>query len=228
MTDDSKIGEAWSLPGVLGYFDTERSSTAQVYASEWIFLKDRLKEGMSVLDVGCAQGGFAAMLAENLKDFSYTGLDVSSDMITRARVRFPRHSFHHVVGGDWGALGAARFDQVLVLGILHLHFGWRDTIAQAWARTKSCLILDLREIDGPTVEDQSRSYFKMDFGASDDRHAATTLPYVLVNAAEALATIRALCPDAARISHYGYLHPVSSSAVTPVGQAMANVWCIER
>lgn len=228
MSDDSRIADAWGLPGVLHFFDTARSTTGQVYASEWIFLKDRLREGMSVLDVGCAQGGFAGILAEHLKDFSYTGIDINAEMVARARERHPGQRFFHIPSGPWGELGDETFDQVLVLGILHLHFGWRDTIRRAWERTRGCLLLDLRETDGPTVEDEAQSYFRMDFGKDDERHAATIIPYILVNVGEALATIRRLCPDARKISQYGYLHPVSGSAVTPVAEALANVWCIER
>jgi SAM-dependent methyltransferase len=228
MSADANIENAWGLPGVLNFFEDARATTAQVYASEWFFLKDRLKEGMSVLDVGCAQGGFASVLAEHLREFRYTGLDVNADMVARARAKHPGHAFHHVPDGDWAALGGECFDLVLVLGILHLHLSWRDTIAQAWSRTRHCLLLDLREIEGATIEDPARSYFRMDFGGGDAVHSETTIPYILVNSAEALATVRRLCPDARRISHYGYLHPLSGSAVAPVKEAMANVWCIER
>lgn len=221
--------EAWGLPGVLHFFDTARSTTGQVYASEWFFLKDRLAEGMSVLDVGCAQGGFAGMLAENLTSFHYTGIDISADMIERAQTRHPSHTFHHVAEGqDWAALGGEIFDLVLVLGILHLHEGWRETIARAWTHTKTCLVLDLREHDGATLEDKALSSFRMDFGGGDEIHAETRLPYVIVNSGEALATVRQLTPDARRLSHFGYLHPVSDSASSPVSKVMANVWCIER
>lgn len=222
--------EAWGLPSVLDFFDTARATTGQVYPSEWFFLKDRLREGMSVLDVGCAQGGFATVLGENLTTFRYTGIDISADMVERARARHPRHTFHQIgENTDWTALGEETFDLVLVLGILHLHEGWRDTIRRAWARTRACLLLDLREHEGATVEDKAKSYFRMDFGDHPDaQHQQTRLPYVLVNSAEALATVRTSTPDARRISHFGYLHPVSGSAVTPVSEAMANVWCIDR
>lgn len=221
--------EAWGLPGVLDFFTTARSTTGQVYASEWFFLKERLTDGMSVLDVGCAQGGFVNVLAENLKDFRYTGLDINADMVARAQARHPGYTFH-AIGEDaeWAALGEECFDVVLVLGILHLHEGWRETIQRAWARTRGCLILDLREYEGPTIEDKAVSFFRMDFNDGDARHAETRLPYILVNSATALATIRGAAQGARRLSHFGYLHPVSSSATTPVREAMANVWCVDR
>jgi SAM-dependent methyltransferase len=219
--------DAWELSGVLDFFRSERSTTGQVYPSEWFFLKDRLKEGMRVLDVGCAQGGFASMLSEHLGQFSYTGIDISPAMIERARMRHPDHTFHAVPeNADWAFLGGAAFDLVLVLGILHLHEGWRQTIARAWSHTEGCLLMDLRETEGPTVEDKTRSFFRMDFGG--DGLDTVTLPYVLVNSAEALGTVRRLTPGARRVSHYGYLHPVSASASVPVEGVMTNVWCVER
>jgi SAM-dependent methyltransferase len=212
---------------VVDFFDTERSTTAQVYASEWFFLKDLLTEGMSVLDVGCAQGGFAQVLGEHLTHFSYTGIDINPQMIDRARQRNPGHSFHCVSETDWGPLAGRRFDLVLVLGILHLHETWRDTIARAWSHTGRTLLMDLREYEGATIEDKAVSSFRMDFGA-DQAGASVTLPYVVVNAAEALATVRRCTQGASRLRHYGYLHPISKAASSPVGDVMANVWCVDR
>lgn len=220
--------EAWGMPGVLDFFNTARGTSAQVYESEWVFLTQLIRPGLRVLDVGCAQGGFASVLAEHLQDFSYTGVDVNAAMIERARARHPAHRFEVVPEGDLAVLGERRFDVVLVLGILHLHERWRATLAAAWARTAGALLFDLREIAGPTVEDRERSWFQMDFGGGDDRHRQTRLPYNLINSAEALSFVRATCPEARRVSQYGYLHPVSGSARVPVTEVMANVWCVQR
>lgn len=221
--------EAWGLPGVLHFFDTARSSTDQVYASEWFFLKDRLREDMRILDVGCAQGGFATMVSEHLRRFHYTGIDISPAMIQRAQERHPAQRFHCIAEDqDWQALHNQTYDLVLVLGILHLHEGWRETIRRAWTHTAESLIMDLREHDGASIEDKAVSSFRMDFGGGEQVHAQTILPYNLINSAEALACVRQATPGARKIAHYGYLHPVSTSADTPISQVMTNVWCIER
>jgi SAM-dependent methyltransferase len=226
MSAGEHNARAWGH--VVDFFDHERATTEQVYPSEWFFLKDLLKEGISVLDVGCAQGGFAGVLAENLTDFRYTGIDINAGMIERARHRHPGQHFHVVGEDDWPVLGGARFDLVLVLGILHLHESWRDTIARAWAHTAGTLLMDLREYEGATIEDKAVSSFRMDFGTDGAVGATVALPYVIVNAADALATVRRLTPGAGRLSQFGYLHPVSRSAVTPVDRVMANVWCVQR
>jgi SAM-dependent methyltransferase len=220
--------DAWGLPGVLDFFTRRRATTDEVYASEWLFLKDRLTEGVSVLDVGCAQGGFASILGEHLDTFAYTGVDINAEMIARARDRHPGHTFHHVEEGTFELPATAKFDLVLVLGILHLHESWRETLTRAWAHTCGTLIFDIREKAGPTLEDKSRSYFKMDFNSDDASHAETTLPYIIVNSGEALACTLECCPDASHVQRYGYQHPTSDSAVTSVENVMASVYCIER
>lgn len=219
---------AWSLPRVVDFFATHRSGTADVYASERFFIEPRLKPGIRVLDVGCAQGGFASVLAEHLKDFEYTGVDISADMIDAARVRHPQHTFHQVSEGRLGPADGQKFDLVLVLGILHLHEKWRDTLTAAWRATAGGLIFDLRETDGSTIADRKRSYMRMDFHGGDARHAETRVPYIVLNAGEALGAARTICAGAKRLSRYGYLHPVTASATTPVAEVMASVYCAER
>lgn len=229
MTDSANYNAiAWGLPGVVKFFDTRRATTDEVYSSEWLFLKDRLIDGVSVLDVGCAQGGFATVLSEHLTDFSYTGLDINSEMITRARQRHPIHTFHHIKEGAFGLAPEEKFDLVLVLGILHLHENWRTTLARAWVHTEHSLIFDLRETDKQSVEDKTQSYFRMDFNTIDQQHTATTLPYNIINSSEALSIVRKVCPDAEKLQRYGYQHPPSSSAMTPLSDILASVYCVER
>ncbi|MCB2100608.1 MAG: class I SAM-dependent methyltransferase [Rhodobacterales bacterium] len=219
---------AWGLPGVLDFFASERDSAAKVYPSEWFFLRQHLREGVSVLDVGCAQGGFAAVLGESLSAFTYTGVDISAAMVARARERHPGHRFLTVPEGDLSPLGGETFDLVLVLGILHLHEAWRDTLAAAWARTGGAMVFDLRETEGPSIEDKDRARFTMAFGGDGAEYERTVLPYNLINASEALAESRRLCAGAARLSRFGYLHAPSAAARLPVDAVLTETWCAER
>jgi SAM-dependent methyltransferase len=217
---------AWGLPGVLDFFATHRRTDAEVYPSERFFLMGRLKEGVSVLDVGCAQGGFAEIIGARLRDFSYTGIDINPQMIDRARTRHPGHRFHLASEGDYSVLDGERFDVVLVLGILHLHEAWRATLAGAWDHTQGSLIFDLRQVDGPSLEDRERSYMRMDLGG--ERNIEERVPYILVNAADAQRTVFGSCSGAASIAHYGYRHLVTAHAVCPVQQVMTTTWCVDR
>ncbi|MBF0166060.1 MAG: class I SAM-dependent methyltransferase [Alphaproteobacteria bacterium] len=219
--------QSWSQPGVLDFFSKERGTTADVYPSEWFFLKDRLQEGMRVLDIGCAQGGFASVLGEHLTSFRYTGVDISPDMIALAQERHPDHRFLCCPEGDLSALGDERFDLVLVLGILHLHESWRQTLATAWTRTSGALLFDLRETEGPTLDDKTVSWFGMDF-SGDTEKAELRLPYIVLNAGEALAEAVRLTDNAARLSRYGYRHPPSRAARTPLAQIMTSAYLAEK
>lgn len=219
--------DSWGQSGVVDFFARERATTAQVYPSEWFFLKDRLQEGMSVLDIGCAQGGFASVLQEHLKDFSYTGVDISPGMIAKARLRHPGQRFICAPEGDLSMLKGEGFDLVLVLGILHLHETWRQTLAGGWRHTRGALLFDLRETEGPTLEEKSVSWFGMDF-SGDAETPQTRLPYIVLNAGEALAEAVRLTAGARRLSRYGYRHPPSAAARTPVSMIMTSAYLAER
>lgn len=229
MSDRSTgIAAAWEQPNVIEFFERARSTTEDVYPSEWLLLQNVLREEMSVLDIGCAQGGFAQIIAEHVKSFHYTGVDISAEMVGRARRRFPQHRFFHTPDGNFSPLGGERFDVVLALGILHLHDGWRQTISRGWERTKHSFLFDLRESDGATIEDVRTSYLRMDFNAGSPQSSSVVLPYIVVNAADALSEVRRQCGGAHHISRYGYLHDVSQSAVTPVSAVMTTVWRVDR
>lgn len=219
--------QSWSQPGVLDFFTRERASSSQVYPSEWFFLKDLLKEGMSVLDIGCAQGGFASVLAEHLKAFSYTGVDISAEMIEKARAKHPKQRFIAAPEGDLAALADEKFDLVLVLGILHLHESWRETLKAAWKHANGALLFDLRETEGPTLEDKTLSWFGMDF-SGDAEKQETRLPYIVLNAGEALSEAVRLTEGSARLARYGYRHPPSGAARTPLSLIFSTAYLAQR
>jgi 2-polyprenyl-3-methyl-5-hydroxy-6-metoxy-1,4-benzoquinol methylase len=219
--------EAWSQTKVVEYFNSNRNKISDVYQSEWFFLKEQLKDGITILDIGCAQGGFAEIIDDQIKSFCYTGIDISSSMIAIAKAKQPQHTFHCVSDNDYSCLKNDKFDLTIVLGILHLNEEWRKTIKSAWQRTSSCLILDLRETNLASIEDKTKSYFKMNINGAIDSFNEV-LPYNVINVSEALNEVTSICSEASKISHYGYSQTPSSVAVCPVEKVFANVYCIER
>ena len=219
---------AWGHESILNFFENMRLTTSQIYPSEWFFLKDKIFNEMSLLDIGCAKGGMANVLSENLTAFNYVGVDINAQMVQAAQQRYPTHRFHQIREDDYSILGGEKYDVVLCLGILHLHENWRNTIKEAWQHTKKTLILDLRETHLDTVEDKSQSYFKTDFDNIDNPTTDIVLPYNIINTAESLQIINDVCAEAKRIAHYGYTQTISSLAISPLQKVMANVYCIER
>lgn len=220
------LAALWSTPGWVEFYETRRGTTQDIYPSEWLFLKDLLAEGISVLDIGCAVGGLASVLSEHLMRFEYTGVDLSKDMIGRAKQQHPRHRFRVVGEADLSVLADARYDLVVCLGVMHLNRRWRELIAAGWARTEQCFLFDLHETSGATVEDETVSYFSVD--TLLQTNVPARLPYNIVNTAEALSTLVDLCAGATGIQHYGYLADASPAAVTPTKQVLMNTYRIDK
>jgi SAM-dependent methyltransferase len=219
----------WDESGWPEYYETHRGTTKEVYPSEWFFLKDTLAEGIAVLDIGCALGGLASILSEHLRDFRYTGVDISEEMIQRAKKKHPRHSFHVIQEADLSALADHKYDLVVCFGVLHLSRRWRELIASGWKHTNKTFLLDLRESHIATIEDPTVSFFRVDHLLSTGAAAATAvLPYNIINSAEARGALIELCQGRGRLQHYGYLSAPSDAAVTPAKDVLMNTYRVDR
>jgi len=78
----------------------------------------------SVLDVGCGNGRFGALLARRLPDTRYVGIDASPELLAECERRLPQlPSDTEIVQGDFieepGCLPAGPFDAVVLFGVLH-------------------------------------------------------------------------------------------------------------
>lgn len=77
----------------------------------------------TVLDVGCAHGRFAALLAEHGVEAAYTGVDASRALLARARARtdlVPRTSWLELdLLEAPDRLPAGPFDLVTLFGVIH-------------------------------------------------------------------------------------------------------------
>lgn len=227
MTESrGSLAPVWNESGWLDFYETHRVTTGQLYPSEWFFLKDILAEDLSVLDIGCATGGLVSVLSEHLRRFRYTGVDISENMINRAREKHPDHRFHVIEEADLSVLAGDVYDLVICLGVLHLSRKWRELMAAAWHRASRCLLMDLRETSGATIEDEHASCYRV--GHLLQTGSTATLPYNVINAGEALAAVMEHCPGAARLQHYGYLAPPSEAAVTTVKSVLMNTYRIDK
>ena len=74
-----------------------------------------------VLDVGCGLGDLYAYFQAQRLPVDYTGYDLLSDMIERARLRFPRVRFE--VRDVLQGLGDECFDYILSSGAFNVNFG---------------------------------------------------------------------------------------------------------
>ena len=187
-----------------------------------------MREGISILDIGCAQGGFSNIISNNIKNFKYTGLDISKSMIERARLKYPQHTFHQINEADFSPIGNEKYDLVLAFGILHIHEKWRETLKLTWKHCAKTLLLDMRETSQKTVEDKEKSYFCMREAKTKEEIVQFSIPYNVINTSEALEIIRTMCHGYSNIYRYGYYHPISEYAKSSVNPVMATVYCIKK
>ena len=84
----------WSTHQELEEFYSEnRNQPKDLYPSERRFLPWLAKEVDSVLDTGCAAGGFFNIWRNYNQSIVYTGLDLSSSLIKAARNLVPGSTF---------------------------------------------------------------------------------------------------------------------------------------
>lgn len=93
------------------------TSRERLYGEELKRFVDYVREGESVLDVGCGDG--RALEAFDGKRVSYAGVDLSEDVIARAKERWKERAVFQA--GDILELPVpdGRYDAVLALGVLH-------------------------------------------------------------------------------------------------------------
>lgn len=164
----------WSQKKIIKIYNEDRKNLKDLYYAEKIFLKNCLFENCSILDIGCAQGGFNSIIKKFINKFSYTGLDESSEMINIAKSKFPESKFMLV--NKKGLYKIKRkYDVVIILGILHLNKKWEKILKFARQLSKKYILFDLRVSDYPSIENINKSYLKY------DKKLPIKLPYNILN-----------------------------------------------
>lgn len=102
------------------------------------FVRAHDLENCSVLDVGCGAGDFYRHLHKREINSSYTGTDISSNMVSACRNRFPGQIFRHVDIVDLPDNEA--YDYVVSFGIHNIRVdnGWEILQALAARQFQLC------------------------------------------------------------------------------------------
>ena len=139
------VNKSWSQNTIIKFISENRKSYKDLYLGEKILLDQFFKKGFSVLDVGCAQGGFINILNQINKNFSYTGIDYNEKMLAIAKKKNPNYKFINIKNNNYSKDLKQKFDLVIVFGILHLNKDWKKIIKEAYKISKKYLVFDLRE-----------------------------------------------------------------------------------
>ena len=214
---------AFSHPGLVEFFTSGRCRPQDLYPSERRFLPWLAGRARTVLDVGCAAGGFAGIWESLAPGVSYTGTDVSPELIEVARETHPDRRFEvaDAVGGL--PFDDRSFDVVQALGWMHWEPRYREAMAELWRLTAGSIFFDVRLRPpgaGSVLGRQRLAY------GSDEWDGSTDTPYLVVDLVELVDDLLVLCP--ARILAYGYLGQPDDLVVGIDGEVCFTTVVLER
>jgi SAM-dependent methyltransferase len=213
----------WSLsPDLVAFYESGRNTPEDLYPSERRFLPWLAGQAASVLDVGCAAGGFLPIWKAFAPEVRYEGVDVSPALVDVARRLHPEATFHQgdVLAGLPLPDGAA--DVVQALGWLHWVEDWERALAELWRLAGCRLFFDLRiAADGETGA-VGRQRLEL-AGESD---GGLHVPYIVVPWQRCARALAKLSP--ARIYGFGYLGQPADSATGIPERVCFATFVLER
>ena len=92
----NNVNNSWSQNKIIKFISENRKDHKDLYLGEKILLDQFFKKGFSVLDVGCAQGGFINILSQLEKKFTYIGIDYNEKMLSIAKKKNPKNKFINI------------------------------------------------------------------------------------------------------------------------------------
>jgi SAM-dependent methyltransferase len=213
----------YKSPNIEAFYRTHRVRWDQFYESERVvFSKLGLDSGSSVLDIGCGCGGLGLALREKFGVTRYTGVEINHQAAESASGVYPEGRFlaADILAPPAGELVDETFDIVVSLGCIDWNVQFEAMVAAAWRYVKpgGYFVSSYRVTTESGINDMGRSWQHVNFEGKQEGEKA---PYVVLNAAELLAILKALNP--AMISGFGYRGTPSASAVTPFKEV---VFCV--
>jgi SAM-dependent methyltransferase len=204
----------YEQPELTEFFLTQRSSPEDLYPSERRFLPELAAGAESVLDVGCAAGGFVDIWRAFNPDLRYTGVDVSEALVAAARRRHPDAMF--LVGNCAAGLSLPdrAADVVAALGWLHWEPRYADALCELWRLTGRSLFFDVRLHD-----------------ADDDIAGVQEIPggetsYLCVSWPRFAGLLAGLAPSSIR--GFGYFGPPAASVRGVPDEVCFAAFVLER
>jgi len=211
----------WAASDSLQFFQTHRQQPEDLYPSERFFLPDILPRIRSVLDVGCAAGGFSRIMKSFNRALEYTGVDINPEFVEVARRSFPDSRFCLGDGIHFES-PASSYDLVHSSGILHLNTQYEQIVASCYEQAKKYVACDFRLTFGAHVE----GTFTLEF--QPPQGARPLLPYIVLNVDELVTMLSALRPAPGVIRLRGYYHPPSPMANLALERVLMTAVLIEK
>ena len=199
---DKGIYGRWSHPDA-GIKFSRRNSWDKLFQSERHFLKKISGHYKSVLDVGCALGGLAAVFDQLAPGVEYLGVDISRTMIDQARTHYDQYKFvcSNILEFDT----EKTYNLVFSTGVCQHEPRFKDVIRKLAGLSDRYVLFDCKLVsEVPSIIDINQSYCDYE----------NRLYYILVNVVELVECLQEI-PGVNRIDIYGYFTTAVASAVFP-------------
>jgi SAM-dependent methyltransferase len=195
----------WGREDSVAFFESSRHGPGSLYLSERLVLPRIARDCTSVLDIGCAAGGFVSVFRHFNDRVRYTGVDAVHSLLRAGAAANPGADF---VRNDGASLpfAAGTHDLVWSSGILHLNSAYEAIVRDAWRVAKRWLICDFRLAQDGQMHVGA---FDVDFGSG---RPTSPLPYIVIPRDRLLDFLASLQPTPGSIVIKGYAHPVSPQA----------------
>lgn len=206
--------QTFEQPELVEFFSTHRNRPEDLYPSERRFLPELAARAETVLDVGCAAGGFVDIWRTYNPAIRYTGVDVSEALVAAARRLHLEAEFHvgDCAQGLPFADGAA--DVVAALGWLHWEPRYLDALAELWRLTGRALFFDVRLHAGG------------DDIVGSQHLTRGEVPYLCLAWPPFEARLAELRPG--RVRAYGYPGPPADTTTGVPGEIVLAAFVLER
>lgn len=213
---------AWTEhPDLVAFYRKHRNQPEDLYPSERRFLPWLAAQAESVLDVGCAAGGFAAIWLSYNAAVRYRGVDRSPALVAGAGELHPESSF--LVGDCAEGLplpdGSATVVQAL--GWLHWEPRYREALAELWRLAGRYAFFDVRLVDR---DDDAVGQQRLALVGEWD--GATTTPYICLSWRRFAAELLSL--GAARILGHGYFGSPADTVAGVEGNVCFATFVLEK
>ena len=195
----------WNQHDTVNFYIHNRQKYDELYESEKFFLtKNFTKSIQSVLDIGCAAGGMSKILHHFNTNLTYSGLDISDNLIQYAKqtINNPLSHFECYDGVNMPFQNKT-FDLVYSSGVLHLIDHYQHVFEQMVERSHQYILTDFRVTTKHTYTGKMKINFSHQNNQSDD------INYHVINFQELLSFFRSF-KRIYKIELFGYKGNASS------------------
>ncbi len=213
----------WSEhPDLVDFFSHTRNRPEHLYPSERAFLPALAAQHHTVLDVGCAGGGFFEIFRHFRHDIRYIGADFSQALTSKAISLHPDGQFLVADSAQGLPFSDQSIPYVQALGWLHWETRYVEAIRELWRVASHHLFFDMRLTPPgrPEMQGEQRVEYSQPWDGK------TTTPYIAVEWLKVARLIETLHPLSVSIK--GYWGPPAKTVTGLDGDICFATFVLER